>query len=66
MKLVSDSESGEVVAGLHGQTSLQIESRCLKGECGQGGTGAQGYEIAAKIDCDPPGATRMLMAKKLL
>ena len=26
----------------------------------------QGYEIAAKLDCDPPGATRMLMTKKLL
>jgi hypothetical protein len=25
----------------------------------------QGYEIAAKIDCDPPGATRMLMTKTL-
>lgn len=26
----------------------------------------QGYEIAAKIECDMPGATRMLMTKKLL
>jgi GNAT superfamily N-acetyltransferase len=25
----------------------------------------QGYEIATQIDCDPPGATRMLMTKKL-
>jgi GNAT superfamily N-acetyltransferase len=25
----------------------------------------QGYEIAARLECDPPGATRMLMTKKL-
>jgi len=25
----------------------------------------QGYNIAARIDCDPPGATRMLMTKRL-
>jgi GNAT superfamily N-acetyltransferase len=25
----------------------------------------QGYEIAARLDCDPPGATRMLMTKRL-
>jgi len=25
----------------------------------------QGYDIAARLDCDPPGATRMLMTKKL-
>jgi GNAT superfamily N-acetyltransferase len=25
----------------------------------------QGYEIAARLDCAPPGATRMLMTKKL-
>ena len=25
----------------------------------------QGYEIAAQLDCSPPGATRMLMTKKL-
>jgi len=24
-----------------------------------------GYDIAARLDCDPPGATRMLMTKKL-
>jgi GNAT superfamily N-acetyltransferase len=26
----------------------------------------QGYEIAARLECDPPGATRLLMTKKLL
>ena len=25
----------------------------------------QGYELAARLDCDPPGATRMLMTKRL-
>ena len=25
----------------------------------------QGYEMAAKLDCDPPGVTRYLMTKKL-
>jgi GNAT superfamily N-acetyltransferase len=25
----------------------------------------QGYEIAAQLECSPPGATRMLMSKKL-
>lgn len=25
----------------------------------------QGYEIAAKLDCDPPGVTRYVMSKKL-
>jgi GNAT superfamily N-acetyltransferase len=25
----------------------------------------QGYELAARPDCDPPGATRMLMTKRL-
>jgi GNAT superfamily N-acetyltransferase len=25
----------------------------------------QGYDIAAQLDCDPPGATRMLMTKRL-
>ena len=25
----------------------------------------QGYEVAARLECDPPGATRMLMTKKL-
>src|SRR5216683_5300467 len=25
----------------------------------------QGYDISARIDCAPPGATRMLMTKKL-
>lgn len=26
----------------------------------------QGYEVAARLDCDPPGATRFLMSKKLV
>lgn len=26
----------------------------------------QSYELAAQLDCDPPGATRMLMMKKLV
>ncbi len=26
----------------------------------------QGYEMAAKLDCDPPGITRYLMTKKLV
>jgi GNAT superfamily N-acetyltransferase len=26
----------------------------------------QGYEIAARLECDPPGATRLLMTKKLV
>ena len=26
----------------------------------------QGYEMAAKLDCDPPGITRYVMTKKLL
>lgn len=25
----------------------------------------QGYDIAARLECDPPGATRLLMTKKL-
>lgn len=25
----------------------------------------QGYDIAARLECDPPGATRLLMSKKL-
>ena len=25
----------------------------------------QGYEMAAKLDCDPPGITRYVMTKKL-
>ena len=25
----------------------------------------QGYDLAARLECDPPGATRMLMTKKL-
>jgi GNAT superfamily N-acetyltransferase len=25
----------------------------------------QGYELAARLDCEPPGATRMLMTKRL-
>jgi hypothetical protein len=25
----------------------------------------QGYEIAAQLECSPPGASRMLMTKKL-
>jgi GNAT superfamily N-acetyltransferase len=25
----------------------------------------QGYDVAARLECDPPGATRMLMTKKL-
>jgi hypothetical protein len=25
----------------------------------------QGYEIAARLDCDPPGITRYLMTKRL-
>jgi GNAT superfamily N-acetyltransferase len=25
----------------------------------------QGYELAARLECDPPGATRMLMTKRL-
>jgi GNAT superfamily N-acetyltransferase len=25
----------------------------------------QGYEVAARLECDPPGATRMLMTRKL-
>jgi hypothetical protein len=26
----------------------------------------QGYEMAAKLDCDPPGVTRYVMTKRLL
>ena len=26
----------------------------------------QGYELAVRLDCDPPGATRMLMTKRLM
>lgn len=26
----------------------------------------QGYDLAAQLDCDPPGATRMLMTKRLI
>jgi len=25
----------------------------------------QGYELAARLDCDPPGITRFLMTKRL-
>ena len=99
--LVSDPETGEVIGGLYGRTSLGvlfIERFFLPEERRGNGLGSrilamaeaegkrrgcalaalftlhfqapgfyrkQGYDIAARLEAPPPGATRILMTKKL-
>src|SRR5262249_9096973 len=99
--LVTDPESGEVVGGLYGRTSLGLmyvdrfflpetlrrnrlgsqviaaaEEEARRRGCSRallstlefqapGFYLKRGYEIAAKIECDPPGATRFYMTKRL-
>lgn len=100
--LVSDPESGEVIGGLYGRTSLgvmfidrfflperlrgaRLGSRLLalaeaegkRRGCAVAGLFTlhfqapgfyqkQGWDIAARLDVPPPGATRFLMTKKLV
>jgi GNAT superfamily N-acetyltransferase len=99
--IVSDPESGEVIGGLFGRTSLGLlfiervflparlrgqrlgsrlialaEEEAKRRGCSRaalftltfqapGFYRKLGYEAAARLECDPPGATRMLMTKRL-
>jgi GNAT superfamily N-acetyltransferase len=97
----SDPDTGEIIGGLFGRSSLGqlfIDRFFLPETLRGGGLGSrilamaeeegrrrgcsrvslftlsfqapgfylkQGYEAAARLDCDPPGATRFLMTKRL-